>query len=259
MPLPSPETLDFLGQLLDTSSVRERDRAMSTHEELLGTYRPSATDIALCYWMAAIDHDRTAPTPLRVDLHGADLSGLLIHGPSPEHLLNLADANLSETQLIAIRFEHVDLAGDDLTRAQAERAESHYVQARDITVTEADPTGAIWRHCDAFGLRGGASADWHECPWVACDLDPAALPEDFGQRGTLSADSSSLCYLSPAHTLLPRDRHPLPQAAEAPVHPVDAPERVCYVRDIRHHTCRRMTKEMIWFVHERRRRSGCGA
>jgi hypothetical protein len=77
MPLPSPETLDFLGQLLDTSSVRERDRAMSTHEELLGTYRPSATDIALCYWMAAIDHDRTAPTPLRVDLHGADLSGLL--------------------------------------------------------------------------------------------------------------------------------------------------------------------------------------
>jgi hypothetical protein len=75
MPLPSPETLDFLGQLLDTSSVRERDRAMSTLENLLGTYRPSATDIALRYWMAAIDHDRPAPTPLRVDLHSADLSG----------------------------------------------------------------------------------------------------------------------------------------------------------------------------------------
>jgi hypothetical protein len=79
--------------VLETSSVRERDRAMSTLEDLLGTYRPSATDIAMRYWMAAVDHDLPGPTPLRVDLHSADLSSLLIHGPSPEHLLNLADAH----------------------------------------------------------------------------------------------------------------------------------------------------------------------
>ena len=128
---------------------------------------------------------------MHVDLHGADLSGLTIRGRSPEQPLNLVDANLSETQLIATHFESVDLSGADLTRAQAERAEFHHVRARDITVTEADMTGAIWRHCDAIGLRGGASADWHECQWIACDLDLATLPEDFGQQGTLSADCAS--------------------------------------------------------------------
>lgn len=92
--------------------------------------------------------------------------------------------------MIATRFEHVDLSGADLTRAQAERAEFHHVRARNITVTEADMTGAIWRHCDARGLRGGASVDWHDCQWVACNLDPATLPEDFGRQGTLSADSA---------------------------------------------------------------------
>ena len=133
MPFPSPETLDFLGQLLATSPARERDRAVRTLEELLGTYRPSATDIALRYWLVAIDYDLPTPTPLHVDLHGADLSGLMIRGRSPEQLLNLVDANLSETQLIATHFEYVDLSGADLTRAQAERAEFHHVRARDIT------------------------------------------------------------------------------------------------------------------------------
>jgi len=97
MPFPSPETLDFLEQLLATSPARERDRALHTLEELLGTYRPSATDTALRYWLVAIDRDLPAPTPLRIDLHGTELSGLSIRGRSPEQSLNLVDANLSET------------------------------------------------------------------------------------------------------------------------------------------------------------------
>jgi uncharacterized protein YjbI with pentapeptide repeats len=180
IPFPSPETLDFLGQLLETSSVRERHRAMSTLEDLLGTYRPSATDIALRYWMVAIAYDLPAPTPWHVDLHEADLSGLMIRGRSPEELLNLVDANLTETQLIATHFEYVDRSGADLTRTQAERAEFHDVQARDITLSEANMTGTIWRHCDALGLQGGMSADWYECQWIACNLDAGTLPEDFG-------------------------------------------------------------------------------
>ena len=56
-------------------------------------------------------------------------------------------------------------------------------------VTEADMTGAIWRHCDAMDWRmvvgrlARMSVD-------TCDLDLATLPEDFGQYGTLSADST---------------------------------------------------------------------
>ena len=143
MPFPSPETLDCLGQLLATLPARERDRALLTLEEVLGTYQPSATDTALRYWLVVIDHDLPFPTPFRVDLHGVDLSGIEIRGLSPEQPLNLVEANRSETQLIDTRFEHVDLSGADLTRAQAERTEFHDVRARDITVTEADMTGAI--------------------------------------------------------------------------------------------------------------------
>ena len=51
-------------------------------------------------------------------------------------------------------------------------------------------TAAIWRHCDADGLKDGESANWYECQWIACDLDPATLPEDYGQHGTISADST---------------------------------------------------------------------
>jgi uncharacterized protein YjbI with pentapeptide repeats len=126
---------------------------------------------------------------LCIDFHGADLSGLTIRGRSLEQPLNLVDTNLSDTQLIATRFEYVDLSGADLTCAQAERAEFHRVQARDITATQSDMTAAAWRHCDADGLKNGESANWHECQWIACDLDPATLPEDYGQHGTLSADS----------------------------------------------------------------------
>ena len=92
---------------------------------------------------------------------------------------------------MATRFEHVDLSGANLTRAQAERAEFHHVLAREITVTEADLTTAVWRHCDVLGLQGSASANWYECQWIACDLDPTTLPEDFGRQGTLSCTSDS--------------------------------------------------------------------
>src|SRR5207249_125713 len=93
-------------------------------------------------------------------------------------------------QLVETRFEHVDLTGANLTRARAERAEFHHVLAREITVTEADMTAAVWRYCDAPGLQGGASASWYDCQWIACDIDSDTLPADFDLQGTLSCPSA---------------------------------------------------------------------
>jgi uncharacterized protein YjbI with pentapeptide repeats len=191
MPFPSPETLDFLGQLIATSPARQQEATLRVLAHLLGSYRPQATDIALRYWLLAVQHDLPAPTPGHIDLHSADLSGLIIRGRTPQQPLNLVDANLSETRLVATRFEYVDMLGANLTHTQAERAEFHHVWARDITVTEADMTAAIWRHCNALGLRGGASAAWYECQWIACDIHPDMLPEHFGQQGTLSYASTA--------------------------------------------------------------------
>jgi uncharacterized protein YjbI with pentapeptide repeats len=186
LPLPSPETLHFLGQLLATAPTRRRATALQALEQLLEQYQPLATDIALRYWLQAIEHDLPTPTPRRVDLHGADLSGLTFRGRSAEQRLSLVDANLADTHLVGTWFENVDLSGADLSRVRATDAEFHYVLAHDLTATEADFTAAIWRHSVARGLRGGATAQWYECRWMACDLDPATLPPDFARQGTMS-------------------------------------------------------------------------
>ena len=45
------------GQLLATASVRQQEAAIRALEHLLGSYRPQATDMALRYWLLAIQHD----------------------------------------------------------------------------------------------------------------------------------------------------------------------------------------------------------
>ena len=86
LPLPSPETLDFLGQLIETSPGKQREAALQTLSDILSRYQPQATDIALRYWLLAIEKHLPDPDPFHVDLHGADLSGLTIRGRSQEQL-----------------------------------------------------------------------------------------------------------------------------------------------------------------------------
>ena len=186
LPLPSPETLDFVGQLLATAPPPQQHVAMQTLESLLSRYQSRATDIAFRYWLRAILQTLPAPAPLQVDLHSADLSGLMIQGRSAEQPLNLVRADLSEARLIGTRFELVDLSFANMTRVQAERAEFHHVSARNLTVSYADMTAAIWRHCNASGLQGGESADWYDCKWIDCEIDPGVLPSQFDRQGVLS-------------------------------------------------------------------------
>ena len=183
--VPSPETLDFLGQLIAVTP-ETRDRVLSALEAILSQVPTQATAIAFRYWLRAIEYKLPEPKPQQVKLQDVDLSGLAIRGRSKDDPLNLLAADLSGANLSGARFEDVDLSQAILSGVQAERAEFHRVTARKINLAEADLTASVWRHSDIRGLKDGASATWYDSQLIACDLDPDDLPEDFRLAGTLS-------------------------------------------------------------------------
>ena len=186
LPLPSPETLDFLGQLLLTNPST-RDCVLRGMEAILEEAPAGgATEIVFRYWLQAIRHDLPQPVPLRVNLQGTDLSGLVIRGRSSKEPLRLATADLSRTDLTGCRFYDVDLSRASLASAQAEHAEFHRVIARGINLSGADLTASVWRSSRVSGLGNKRPAEWYESHWIDCDLDPDELPDNFGRDGVFS-------------------------------------------------------------------------
>ena len=185
MDVSSPETLDFLGQLIATAPETQ-DKVLRAVEAILSQAPTRATGIAFQYWLQAIKHGLPEPKPQKVNLRKVNLSGLIIRGRSKDQPLNLFAADLSDADLTGSQFENVNLSHANLSGARAERAEFHHVAARDINLAEADLTASVWRQSDISDLRGGVTATWYDTQLIACDLDPDDLPEDFGCAGTLS-------------------------------------------------------------------------
>ncbi|MGZ5465090.1 MAG: pentapeptide repeat-containing protein [Thermoanaerobaculia bacterium] len=185
---PSPEAFDFLGQLiLSETDARIRDTCLATMSALLSGNHPDAAAAAFRYWVVAIQRGLPVPRPPRVDLRGADLSNLAVRGRSATERLNLSRADLSGATLVGSVWQDVDLSAASLAGARVERGEFHRVLAREIDVSRADLTGAIWRGCDARGLRGGEAAEWYGCSWIDSLIDLESLPPRFGRLGTVSS------------------------------------------------------------------------
>ena len=185
MDVPSPETLNFVGQLIATNP-ETRDEVLRTMERILAQAPSRATDIVFRYWLYAIKHGLPQPVPRQVKLQGVNLSGLSIQGRPNGSKLDLLAADLSRANLTGTRFEDVDLSLANLSGTQAQDAEFHRVTARNIDLTEADLTASVWRQSDISGLQNGAKTRWYDAQLVACDLDQNDLPADFDRARTLS-------------------------------------------------------------------------
>ena len=185
MHVPSPETLDFLGQLIE-SDPENRGRALQIIEELLSQGPPKATDIAFRYWLRAVDEKLPVPAPQNVKMRGADLSGLAIRSQYSDPKFNLCHADLAGANLVGSRFENVDLSHANLSGVRAEGAEFLSVTARCVNIAEADLTATRWRLSDVKGLKGAETAIWYDSNLIACELDANSMPKDFGHSGTLS-------------------------------------------------------------------------
>jgi WD40 repeat protein len=187
LPRPSPETLEFLGQLLAVERRPEKLQiALQTLGDLLSQYRPRATEAAFRYWLVAAQHGLPEPAPGRVDLAGADLSDLEIRGRDQDHYLHLRNANFVSARLRETCWRWVDLSGADLRQADLWRAEFNQIRAEEIDVSEADLTATNWRGCTLQGLRGAAAARRYAAAFVDCQIGPNELGHEFEQEGSYS-------------------------------------------------------------------------
>ena len=174
LPVASPETLDFLGQMLEEQAGPEA--TLATLRALRDAYRPLASEQALRYALIAAEKGYPAAVLARARLEGADLRGWEIAGHESAPL-NLAGAVFRGARLSDARIEHARLDGADFTAADLTRAEIFQLRAEDGRFDSAILTGTIFR--DAR-LRGASfvEARCHRAQWLGCLLqDTRGLPE----------------------------------------------------------------------------------
>ena len=201
LPLPSNETLAFAAQMLMEGSHIETSKALAAWTTLLeNSAAPGqARRAAFKMWLMAHHQNWPVPSPTRPQLQGLDLEGWKIGNPvgSP---LDLRGASLVETCLDHAILNNVLLAKADATGAAAGRAELVQVSLEHSIWERANLCGGTWRDCDGRGLQA-ASANWHDCDVVRCNLSEAALPDDWTANATtMIGDQVSRLALRQGHS-----------------------------------------------------------
>lgn len=149
IPRPSPETLSFLGGL-----IQRRDTALCLRglDRLRADYRPHISELALAYCLHA--HRHRLPG---AHLRGFRLAGIALRDQHwqgrPGDWFDCRDLDLTGADLANGRFEDCDFGGSRLDRADLSRALFDRCRLCDASAENADLTGTSIHDCDATGLR----------------------------------------------------------------------------------------------------------
>jgi WD40 repeat protein/nucleoside phosphorylase len=163
MPVPSPETLRFLGQL-----IAEADDPADLHRlaSWSKTYLAQTSELLLLY----ANHARRESSPLPCpDLAGIDLTGAQLYGcelgngdPRVPHwnlgAVRLVNANLRKAKLFRMQLDHADLSGANLDHAEwldgsGKFCEFNNGSFRSMLFRNVDLTAAKWRGAEAYHAR----------------------------------------------------------------------------------------------------------
>ncbi|WP_345020826.1 NACHT domain-containing protein, partial [Saccharothrix violaceirubra] len=144
LPVPSAETLDFLGQLILDDD--EPDALLTRLGRWRAPYVAEASELWLRYLLHAREHGLPHPLPAASDLSGAALRGWHFTGTEGDPLA-FTGATLTGADLRDTRWDHVNLTGAILDRARLERAVLHDVTLTRASVRGADLSGAFLRRC----------------------------------------------------------------------------------------------------------------
>jgi len=147
---PSAETLDFLGQLLAGARDPELIDTLSSWKT---PYLEQASELLLRYTFAARKRDYPVPNLARIDLSGAHLDDWDFLG-TPDNLLNLAEANFTNTSLRRTAFSHATLTGAHFAKAALNQATFHNCTTRRTDWHDAPHPGATW-HTPAHSIPTG--------------------------------------------------------------------------------------------------------
>ncbi len=202
MPVPSPETLDFLGQAIAGSTAEHRSATLAGLDLTRRRYVPQASELALAYALRAADHGHPHQSLAGVRLAGARLAGWVI-GTADGDRLSMVGADLAGADLRRARFHGVDLNRADLSGADlttAELHDSHLISAR---LAGARAIGTILRKC-AIDDTNITLTETYRTQILRCT--PAPQPAD----GLLVAPlpTGGRCALHGASPLRPLTGHP---------------------------------------------------
>ena len=202
LPMPSPETLDFLGQLL--LEADDAEPMLATLRTIRERYRPQASELALKYGLLAGQRGYPATALTGFDLQGADLRDWRFEGDPAQPPLNLDATHWGKARLDNAVFRHVSLEGADFSQAALAVAELNDIRAVASRFVGAELTGTIFRDAQ-LQQADFSEARCYRSQWLRCDLTDAR-----GVKPGLPDSLLALCQPASAHNSAPA-RHPPPQ------------------------------------------------
>ena len=226
LPMPSLETFDFAGQILETMSRADCERALAGLRALLedAASPERARFVAFTFLVRAAKQGHPIPDTVAMQARGLDLTAWEIHG-SENRPLRLAGADFSGSTIIRASFRHVEMPGSRWQGADLRSAEfidcglerADFSASGDTPVADKGAAGASTRmegvrlrHCRISGSRiTGARLDGIrvEPPASAPAIDPH-------WRDTLAAFRSAWAVSAPGIWAAP-----LPTGSTAPLPP----------------------------------------
>jgi WD40 repeat protein/uncharacterized protein YjbI with pentapeptide repeats len=160
LPMPSLETFDFAGQILETMSRADCERALARLRSLLEDTAspPRARLVAFTFLVRAAKKAYPIPDTVAVQARELDLTAWEIHG-SESRPLCLVGADLSGAKLIRASFRHVELSGSHWQGADLRSAE--FI---DCGLERAD-----------FSTNGDTLAVAEDAPWAPTRMEGVRL------------------------------------------------------------------------------------
>ncbi len=176
MPVPSRETLDFLGQSIAGAPAKHRSSVLAGLDRIGRRYVPQASELALAYALRAAEHGHPHQSLVGVQLAGARLSGWAIgRAGQDDTRLPMAGADLTGADLRGTTLHRVDLTGADLSGADLTLAELHNSRLTSARFVGAQAIGTIVRQC---ALEGAdiARAATYRTQILRCTPAPEPAP-----------------------------------------------------------------------------------
>jgi WD40 repeat protein/nucleoside phosphorylase/uncharacterized protein YjbI with pentapeptide repeats len=179
MPVPSRETLDFLGQMFAEATATN---ALQTLQGWRRVYRPGISELLFAYGLAARKQGWPAPILHGIDLAGAKLRWTRIDA-SPTKL-DLGPANFAGADLRDIEWHTIRLEGADLSRTRLDYAVLIDADLPRGSLSEATLTAAVFRRSNLAGVDW-TGAEGYRPKFLYCVGAPSA--DRFGVRSRIIA------------------------------------------------------------------------
>ena len=196
LPMISPETLDFLGEIIEGADVEACKRGL---RGLRAPYRAQASELAFTYCVRALERGAPAIALAGFALEGAKLRGIAITGPPGGPMLPLTDCTLAGADLREACLRRVRVECCDLSGARLVRAELHDGVLDRVDLDGADMTETIVRGCRLASLDVSA-ARAHRTQWLGCTGDGPRWPRSGETHSWRARRSRGTCHPSRRNT-----------------------------------------------------------